>query len=100
MGPPSGVSPAVLANSIDAEFLDSFEADLSVHPATGDPRRLFRVSNPRTGPRLAKPQRGGQACLDRQERKFSQQAFWRFEILGDRFRRHAACSVSAKGGPR
>ena len=82
-------------NAIDAEFLDSFEADLSVRPATGDPRRLFRVSDPRTGPRLAKPQRGGQARLNRQERKFSQQAFWRFEILGDRLRRHAARGLSA-----
>ena len=40
-----------------------------------------------------------EASLDRQERKFGQQAFWRFEILGDQLRRHAAGSVSAKGGP-
>ena len=96
----SCASPAALVNSIDAEFLNSPEADLSVSPATGDPRRLLGAADPRAHPRLAKPQRGSEACLNRQERKFGQQALWRFEILGDRLRRHAARGVSASGGPR
>ena len=66
----------------------------------GDPRRLLRASDPRACPRLAKPQRGSEACFDSPERQFGQQALWRSEILGDRLRRHAARPLSASGGTR
>ena len=42
----TGTSPAAFVNSIDAKFLDSPQADLSVSPATGDPRRIIRASDP------------------------------------------------------
>ena len=84
----------------DAQCVDPRTADLPFSPAACDPRRLLRAPDSRACPRLAEPCRGGDACLRCQERQFGQQAFRRFEVLGDRRCGHPARSLSASGGSR
>src|SRR5208282_826925 len=75
---------------VDAQCIDPRTADLPFSPAPCHPRRLLRAPDPRTGARLAKPRRGGNARLGRQERQFGKQTLRRFEVLGGRLCGHAA----------
>ena len=74
---------------------------LLVSPAAGDPRRLVCASDPRVGreTREASPRKPALVSVVK-KRQFGQQALRRFEVLGDRLRRHAARSLSASGGGR
>ena len=84
----------------DAQSVDPGAPDCPIRPAARDPRSFLRAPDPRTCPRLAKPCRGGDACLGCQERQFGQQALWRFEVLGHGRGSHPARPLAASGGQR